>query len=74
MYSGYWDKLIDHQLSVMSKYITDIDVNFVNELVFDYVFCGHFVTNATTIAPALKDSVSVAKIRKLGKMLDTALD
>jgi hypothetical protein len=46
----------------MSKYITDIDVNFVNEMIFDYVFCGHFVTTATTIAPALKDSVSVAKI------------
>lgn len=60
MYSGYWDKLIDHQLSVMSKYITDIDVNFVNELIFDYVFCGHFVTNASTIVPALRDSSSVS--------------
>lgn len=44
----------------MSKYITDIDVNFVNELIFDYVFCGHFVTTASTIVPALRDSSSVS--------------
>jgi hypothetical protein len=57
----------------MTKYITDIDVNFVNEMIFDYVFCGHFITTSNTIIPALRDNVTVQKLKKMGHSLDVAL-
>lgn len=49
MLKTYWDRIIDFQLVAMTKLISDLDVNFVNELVFDYIFAGHFLSTATLI-------------------------
>lgn len=39
-----WDRLVNYQLVNMSRLVSDIDVNFLNEQVFDYLFAGYPVT------------------------------
>lgn len=58
----------------MTKLISDIDVNFVNELVFDYIFAGHFLSTASVVALRKEESADFTKLKKFGKQLSTALD
>lgn len=42
-----WDPLIDYQLQVMTWHIQDIDVNFVNEMMFDIIYANPFIYGTT---------------------------
>lgn len=39
-----WDRLVNYQLVTMSRLASDIDVNFLNEQVFDYLYAGYPIT------------------------------
>jgi hypothetical protein len=51
----------------MTKLISDIDVNFVNELVFDYIFAGHFLSTASVVALRKEESADFNKLKRFGK-------
>lgn len=58
----------------MSWLATDLDVNFLNEQVFDYLYGGYPITNSNLIAPSLKDPVLLADLKKYNKYLKYAID
>lgn len=57
----------------MSWLATDLDVNFLNEQVFDYLYGGYPITNSNLIAPSLKDPVMLNDLKKYNKYLKFAL-
>lgn len=57
----------------MSRLASDIDVNFLNEQVFDYIYAGYPLTESNTLAGYLEDSQLIDDLESYRTYLSRAL-